>query len=233
MFLQTTDPSGAGRVGGRQQRPLARAQERLSLGQRLDMRVDTLDVLEPVTGQPRQTEPHGHDDLTDDRGLGLEQQVVDLPHATSDDVLDGQDTGGHVAQPRPPPDVAEHGHGHSLRVRIRGQDSVFGERTGRAGVGHAQLDIRTHGPSVASAGPGLPVGSADRLRAQVWLPDASGRGPGLQMAYSKESARAAAEAEMMFVSEPIVDHSRSPSMESMITRVRAAVAAPPSRMRTL
>ena len=46
-----------------------------------------------------------------------------------------------------------------------------------------------------------------------------------QMAYSKESASAAAEAEMMFVSEPIVDHSRSPSMESMITRVRAAVAA--------
>ena len=38
---------------------------------------------------------------------------------------------------------------------------------------------------------------------------------------------------MMFVSEPIVDHSRTPSAESMMTRVRAAVAASPSRMRTL
>ena len=38
---------------------------------------------------------------------------------------------------------------------------------------------------------------------------------------------------MMFVSLPIVDHVRAPSTESMITRVRAAVAAPPSRMRTL
>jgi len=53
------------------------------------------------------------------------------------------------------------------------------------------------------------------------------------MAYSKESASAAAEAEMMFVSEPIVDHVRSPSIESMMTRVRAAVAELPSMMRTL
>ena len=54
-----------------------------------------------------------------------------------------------------------------------------------------------------------------------------------QMAYSSESASAFAEAAMMFVSEPIVDHSFAPSAESMITRVRAAVAASPSRMRTL
>ena len=38
---------------------------------------------------------------------------------------------------------------------------------------------------------------------------------------------------MMFVSEPIVDQVRAPSCESMMTRVRAAVAASPSRMRTL
>jgi hypothetical protein len=54
-----------------------------------------------------------------------------------------------------------------------------------------------------------------------------------QIAYSSESASAFADAEMMFVSLPIVDHSLAPSAESMITRVRAAVAAPPSRMRTL
>ena len=40
-------------------------------------------------------------------------------------------------------------------------------------------------------------------------------------------------AAMMFVSLPIVDHSSVPSLESMITRVRAAVAEPPSRIRTL
>jgi hypothetical protein len=38
---------------------------------------------------------------------------------------------------------------------------------------------------------------------------------------------------MMFVSLPIVDHSSVPSDESMITRVRAAVAESPSRIRTL
>ena len=57
--------------------------------------------------------------------------------------------------------------------------------------------------------------------------------PDFQIAYSSESASAAAEAAMMFVSLPIVDHVRAPSCESMMTRVRAAVAASPSRMRTL
>jgi len=53
------------------------------------------------------------------------------------------------------------------------------------------------------------------------------------MPYSSESASADADAAMMLVSLPIVDQVRAPSIESMTTRVRAAVAAPPSRMRTL
>ena len=57
--------------------------------------------------------------------------------------------------------------------------------------------------------------------------------PDFQMRYSRESARAPAEAAMMFVSLPIVDHVRLPSDESMITRVRAPVAAVPSMIRTL
>ncbi len=57
--------------------------------------------------------------------------------------------------------------------------------------------------------------------------------PAFQIAYSNESARADAEAAMMLVSLPIVDQVRAPSIESMMTRVRAAVAAPPSRIRTL
>ena len=48
--------------------------------------------------------------------------------------------------------------------------------------------------------------------------------PRFQIAYSSESPRAVAEAAMMFVSEPIVDHSSAPSVDSMVTRVRAAVA---------
>ena len=47
------------------------------------------------------------------------------------------------------------------------------------------------------------------------------------------TADAAADAAMMFVSLPIVDQVLPPADESMTTRVRAAVAAPPSRIRTL
>src|SRR3954468_19751061 len=57
--------------------------------------------------------------------------------------------------------------------------------------------------------------------------------PDFQMAYSSESASADADAAMMLVSLPIVDQVRAPSIESMMTLVRAAVAAPPSRIRTL
>ena len=54
-----------------------------------------------------------------------------------------------------------------------------------------------------------------------------------QIAYSSESASACADAAMMFVSLPIVLQVCEPSCESMMTRVRAAVAVAPSRMRTL
>ena len=57
--------------------------------------------------------------------------------------------------------------------------------------------------------------------------------PDFQIVYSSESARAVADAAMMLVSLPIVDQVVVPSDESMITRVRAAVADSPSRMRTL
>ncbi len=57
--------------------------------------------------------------------------------------------------------------------------------------------------------------------------------PDFQIAYSSESASACADAAMMFVSLPIVLQVREPSCESMMTRVRAAVAVAPSRMRTL
>ena len=46
-------------------------------------------------------------------------------------------------------------------------------------------------------------------------------------------SKACADAAMMFVSLPIVLHVSEPCCESMMTRVRAAVAVAPSRMRTL
>ena len=54
------------RVRGGQQRPWPRAQERLRLAQRLDVRVDPLDGVDTLAGQRRQAESHGHDGLGDD-----------------------------------------------------------------------------------------------------------------------------------------------------------------------
>ena len=83
--------------------------------------------------------------------------------------------------------------------------------------------------------PGLASTGAGSGRAVVKCRSSRRRSsaPAFQIAYSSESARAFAEAAMMFVSLPIVDQVRVPSAESMTTRVRAAVAALPSRMRTL
>src|SRR5919106_118466 len=101
-------------------------------------------------------------------------------------------------------------------------------------------DMRAYLPGVAGSGSGTVSWSGARTAARspdVVVKWRSSRlrssAPDFQMAYSRESASAAAEAAMMFVSLPIVDHVRAPSCESMITRVRAAVAATPSRMRTL
>ena len=50
---------------------------------------------------------------------------------------------------------------------------------------------------------------------------------------ARKSVKESVSSRAWYVAEPIVDQSRAPSWESMITRVRAAVAALPSRMRTL
>ena len=78
-----------------------------------------------------------------------------------------------------------------------------------------------------------PAGTADDVVVKCRSSRRRSSAPDFQIAYSSESARADAEAAMMFVSEPMVDQVRAPSCESMMTRVRAAVAASPSRMRTL
>ncbi len=90
--------AGAGRVVGREQLPRPRPQERLRLAERLDVRVDPLDVLETLAGQRREAEPDRDDDLAADLQVVLQQQVVVLADGAVDDVLDRDDAG-----PRPPP----------------------------------------------------------------------------------------------------------------------------------
>ena len=118
----------------------------------------------------------------------------------------------------------------------------------------ARVAARRRRPAGELQGVGLAVRSSGHLRGVAVAPRVAGvvgtpsrpgavvkwrssrrrsSEPDFQIAYSSESASADAEAAMMFVSLPIVDHVRAPSIESMMTRVRAAVAAPPSRMRTL
>ena len=58
--------AGPGRVVGRQELPRPCAQEHLGLAERLDMRVDPLDVLEALARQGRQAQPDRDDDLADD-----------------------------------------------------------------------------------------------------------------------------------------------------------------------
>ena len=89
--------AGTGRVVGRQQLPRAGAQEGLGLAERLDVRVDALDLVEPLAGQRRQAEPDRHDDLADDLQVVLEQQVVVLANGPVDDVLDRDHPGAAAA----------------------------------------------------------------------------------------------------------------------------------------
>ena len=83
----------------------------------------------------------------------------------------------------------------------------------------AAYRVRSYSPTTAAL---MPRSSRRRSDAPVF-----------QIAYSRESASAWADAAMMLVAEPIVDHSSDPAVDVMTTRVRAAVAAFPSRMRTL
>jgi len=139
MLLPIADhAAGSGRVGGGQQRPITRQQERFSLSQRLDVGVDALDRLDALSRQCCQAEPHRHDDLADHHGLGLEQQVVDLAYTAADHVLDGQCTGRDLAAQHRLHDVREERDGRGHSVRVGGQDGVLGEGAGLAGKGHAE-----------------------------------------------------------------------------------------------
>ncbi len=100
------------------------------------MRVDTRDGLDVLSWHRGQAQPHRHDDLAHDDGLPVQQQVVDLAHAATDDVLDGQDAGSHVTADHGPADVVEQRHGLRLRPRVGRQDGVLAEGAGLAGEGN-------------------------------------------------------------------------------------------------
>ena len=85
------EPARAGRVVGRQQRPRPGPQERLGLAERLDVRVDPVDLVEPLAGQGGEAQPDRDDDLGPKLEIVLEEQVVVLADRAVDAVLDRDD----------------------------------------------------------------------------------------------------------------------------------------------
>ena len=142
--------AGPGRVVRREELPRAGAQERLGLAERLDVRVDALDVVEPLSGERGEAERDRHDDLAADREVVLEQQVVVLADRAVDDVLDRDDAGGGGTRRdglEDRPEAAQRGPRH---VAERREDGVLGEGAGLAGVG----DDIGHGGRKSSGAPG-------------------------------------------------------------------------------
>src|SRR4029453_17998606 len=97
----------------------------------------------------------------------------------------------------------------------------------RGGIGNGRLD-GGHDASDAGWGRG-PCATREATSSSR----RSGRASRCQIAYSKESCSAVSDAAMMFASAPAVIHVPDWCPVSMITLVRAAVAASPSMMRTL
>ena len=129
--------AGPGRVVGREQLPRPGPQERLGLAERLDVRVDPLDVVEPLAGQRSEAQPDRDDDLAADHEVVLEQQVVVLADGAVDDVLDRDDAGARRHRRRPPRrrrGTPPSGTRAGVVPEVR-QDGVLGEGAGLAGVG--------------------------------------------------------------------------------------------------
>ena len=112
------------------------------------MRVDALDVVEPLAGQRREAQPHGDDDLADDGEVVLDEQVVVLADRAVDDVLDRHDA---RARRHPPATASKTARKLPTAMRSRSPERrehrVLGERAGLAGVG----DLRHRAPLGAGA----------------------------------------------------------------------------------
>ena len=154
--------AGARRVVGGQQRPGPGPQECVRLAERLDVRVDPLDRLEPLARQRREAQVDRDHDLAADLERELEEQVVVLAHRAVDEVLDGDDAGGGAPgerRPRRPrgsrPRRASWSRGRSRR----------GRHPPRTHPAHRRRRRAARSPPVrAGAGSGLGVGAAAAAR---------------------------------------------------------------------
>ena len=147
--------AGAGRVVGRQELPRPAAQERLGLAERLDVRVDPLDVVDPLARQRGQAQADRHDDLGADDEVELEQEVVVLADRAVDDVLDGHDARDGIAGGDGLEDLPEAAERLALDVTECREDRVLGERARLARVRDVVTGLCLGGSSAYRAADGV------------------------------------------------------------------------------
>ena len=140
---------GAGTRGvvGREQAPGSGPEEPLGLAERLDVRIDPLDLVESLSGQRRQAEADGHHDLAHDDETVLQQQVVVLADGPVDEVLDGDDAQVRLAGLHGLEDAEEALHRAAQDVSAEGEDRILGERARLAGIGDEAAGTRLVGRS--------------------------------------------------------------------------------------
>ena len=152
----------AGGVVRGQQRPGPSPQKGVRLAERLDVRVDPLDGLEPLAGQRRKAQVDRDHDLAPDLEGELEEQVVVLADRAVDQVLDGDDAGGGASGHDCLEDRAEAAHGKRRgRGAEIGVDRVLRERAWLPGEGCERRGACRVGAGAAS-GQGAGAGRGAR-----------------------------------------------------------------------
>ena len=115
------------------------------------MRVDPLDVVDPLAGERGQAQADRHDDFAADDEVEFEEEVVVLADGAVDDVLDGYDAGHRIAPGDGLEDLAEGAERGARDVTEGRQDGILGECAGLTGIGdRRRIGARRH--SMASGG---------------------------------------------------------------------------------
>ena len=169
--------AGTGRVVGGQELPRPLPQEGLGLAERLDVRVDPLDRVEPLAGQGGEAQADRHDDLGPDDEIVLEQQVVVLAHRAVDDVLD-RDHAGDRRRPRrrartprgtPRPRRARRRRTRPARRPRRTPRARPRRRSARGAGGRHRLVSRRHGRPLRPTAWAGRCRSRSGSRATCWI----------------------------------------------------------------